>query len=70
MMAAPEYSPPEGFITMTQVGEALGVSRITVQRLVREGRLKVYTDELNKRVRLVRVADVEALRRGRTGSQE
>ena len=60
-MADGTYRPPEGFLTMAQAQAALGISKPTLQRMVRAGRLEVYEDPRNQRVRLVRVGDVERL---------
>jgi hypothetical protein len=56
------YTPPEGFITMEGAAERAGVALNTMRRAVREAGIKTYRDKLNKRVRLVKLADIEALR--------
>lgn len=53
---------PEDLITLTEAAELLGVSRFKMSRLVREGVLQAYTSVLDRRQRLVRQADVNALR--------
>ncbi len=53
---------PEDLITLTEAAEQLGVSRFKISRLVRDGALQAYTSVLDKRQRLVRQADVDALR--------
>ena len=60
-MAEWTYQPPAGFLTMAQAQEQLRVSKPTLQRMVRAGRLEVYEDQRNRRVRLLRVEDVERL---------
>jgi excisionase family DNA binding protein len=57
------YEPPDGYLTLFQALERLGVSRPTMQRMVRRGDLEIYRDPSNRRVRLVKVADVEHLLR-------
>jgi excisionase family DNA binding protein len=49
------------FVTMQEAARLLGVSRQTLWRRVRDGVLPVYWSEQNRRVRLVKRADVERL---------
>lgn len=58
-----EYQPPEGFLTLAQARQRLGVSRMTMYVLVRRQRLTMYTDPRNTRVKLLRAEDVETLSR-------
>jgi len=51
----------DDFVTMQQAADLMGVSRWTLWRLVKEGRLPSYQSELNRRVKLVRRADLAAL---------
>ena len=55
------YEPPEGFMTMGQAQARLRVSKPTINRMVRAGKLATYTDPRNGRVRLVKAEDVERL---------
>ena len=55
----------DDFVTMGQAADILGVSRMTVWRLVRDRKLPAYQSPVNRRVRLVKRADVEALMRPR-----
>jgi excisionase family DNA binding protein len=55
------YQPPEGYVTMTQAQEILGVSKATMQKRVKAGLLPTYRDHRDVRVRLVKRADVERL---------
>ena len=55
----------EEYIGLDGAAEYLGVSRVTVWRLVREGSLPVYQTGASKRRKLVRKRDVEGLRRPR-----
>lgn len=61
MMAQVIYKPPDGFMTVGQAEAYLQVSRTTMHRMLREGKLATYRDQRNKRVKLVRVEDVESL---------
>jgi excisionase family DNA binding protein len=60
-MAAGGYEPPAGYLTVAQAQERLRVSKATIARIIHEQRLPVYRDQRNKRVRLVKVEDVEQL---------
>jgi excisionase family DNA binding protein len=51
------------FLTVQQAAEFMGVHRITVWRLVRDGKLQTFQSESNRRVKLVKRSDVEALMR-------
>jgi excisionase family DNA binding protein len=62
MPMAEGYQPPEGYLTMEGAAERLGVSLVTMRKAVREAGIETYRDNLNKRVRLVKQADVEKLR--------
>jgi hypothetical protein len=48
-------------ITLTVARSLLGVSRTKIWRLVREGTLMVYSNPLDKREKLVKRSQVEAL---------
>ena len=50
------------WMTLAAAAEALGVSRFKVSRLIREGTLRAYVSPLDRRLRLVRTSDVEALK--------
>ena len=55
------YQPPAGFLTMATAQGRLGVSKATLHRMVQAGKLAVYRDQRNQRVRLVKIDDVERL---------
>ena len=57
-------------ITVGEARERLGVSNHTIARLVREGRLTVFYDALDRRKKLVDAAEVERLRRPQPGVPE
>jgi excisionase family DNA binding protein len=48
---------------MHQAAELLGVSYWTVYRLVKAGKLQAYASPINRRVKLVKRADLAALMR-------
>lgn len=55
----------DDFVTMKEAQEILGVSKFTVWRLVRDGKLTAYQSEVDRREKLVRRGDLEALRKPR-----
>ena len=50
-------------VKMAAAAEYLGVSRNTARRLIAEERVPTFTTPLDKRQRLVRLADLARLRR-------
>jgi len=58
---AENYRPPDGFITMGEAQQRLGVSKVTIVRIVRDAGLQTYRDPRNKRVRLLRDGDISRL---------
>lgn len=54
--------PVEEYVTVGEARVMLGVSKMTMSRLIREGTLKAEQDPLNLRVKLIKRSDVEALR--------
>jgi excisionase family DNA binding protein len=60
-MADP-YQPPDGYMTMAQAQEALGVSKVTILKRVRDRGLETYRDPRDTRVRLLKVEDVERMK--------
>ena len=55
------YEPPEGFKTMAQAAEQLGVSLVTVRKLVQRSGVDVYQDPRDTRAKLLKTEDVERL---------
>ena len=53
----------EEFMTIGEVADELGVTRTTVWRRIKQGELEVFQSQADQRERLVRRADVEALKR-------
>ena len=52
-------------ITVGEAARRLGVSKVTMARLVREGRFAVYADPLDRRKKLLDPKDVAAATRPR-----
>jgi excisionase family DNA binding protein len=48
-------------LTMTEAARALGITRVTLGRLVRDGRLTTRENPLDKRQRLIPVEEIERL---------
>jgi excisionase family DNA binding protein len=51
----------DNFVTLRQAAKLLGISYVTVWRMVKAGRLQTYASPVNRRVKLVKRADLEAL---------
>lgn len=49
------------YLTLTEAARLLGVSRWTLYRRISEGALTVYESPSNRRIRLVKRADVERM---------
>lgn len=50
------------YLTLTEAARRLGVSRWTLYRRIDEGALPVFLSPKNRRVKLVKRSDVDALR--------
>ncbi len=50
----------EGYMTMAQAAEYAGVSRVKLWRMVKSGRLPVYEDPRDARVKLVKRDELDA----------
>ncbi len=50
------------FVSMREAQEILGVSNFTMWRMVRDGELVAYQSRTDRRKKLVRRSDLEALR--------
>jgi excisionase family DNA binding protein len=55
------YRAPEGYLTLAEARARLGVAKATVSRMAQDGRLPTFDHPRDKRVRLVKVEDVERL---------
>jgi excisionase family DNA binding protein len=51
------------YLTLQQAAELLGVARSTLWRRIRDGELLAYRSGVDRRTRLVKRTDVEALMR-------
>ena len=57
--------PEDEYVTMTEAQEILGVSRFKIWQLVKDGRLPTFQSELDRRQKLIRRSDLDALREPR-----
>lgn len=53
---------PHDLISTAEARKLLGVSRVKMSQLLRDGRLRHFPDSLDKRYKLVSRAEVEALK--------
>ena len=53
------------FVTMTEAQALLGVSRFKIWQLVRNGEIETFESQLDRRQKLIRRADLDALRNPR-----
>ena len=51
------------FVTMREAQEILGVSKFKMWQLVRDGHLTAYQSPVDRRQKLIKRADLDALRR-------
>lgn len=58
-----EQETKSRYIPMHQAMQILGISKVTMTRLVRDGTLQVRSNPLDKRVKLVLFSQVEALKK-------
>jgi excisionase family DNA binding protein len=56
-----ERTPPAGYLTTNQARERLGVSRMTMYRMMRRQNVPMYADPRDARVKLVRTEDIDRL---------
>lgn len=49
------------FLTLGEAQDRLGVSRFKITQLVKEGKLTVYRSDLDRREKLVKVSELDAL---------
>lgn len=57
------YRPPEGYMTMAQAASRVGVTLVTLRRLVKRRGVQVFQDPRDARAKLLRTDDVEELSR-------
>ncbi len=53
------------YLGLREAADLLGVSRFTIWRLIRDGDLDAYQSQVDRRQKLVKRADVEALKQPR-----
>lgn len=54
-----EEQPQEDYITATQARQMMGISSVTLARMIEQGELTVYPSKRHKQVKLLKVADVQ-----------
>jgi len=50
------------YLNLVEAARYLGISRMTLYKLIREGKLPTFQSDLHQAVRLVRRADLDQLR--------
>jgi hypothetical protein len=55
------YRPPEGYKTMAQAAEQIGVSLVTLRKLMQRREVEVFQDPRDARAKLLRTEDVDRL---------
>ncbi len=55
----------EQFVTMKEAQEILGISNYTMWKMVKDGRVKAYQSGVDRRRKLIRKSDLEAIKRAR-----
>jgi hypothetical protein len=55
------YRPPDGYKTMAQAAEQIGVSLVTIRKLVRRSGVEVFQDPRDARVKLLKTGDIDRL---------
>src|SRR3954452_18943288 len=62
-MTKSAYKAPDGYLTLAEARIRIGVAKATITRMVQDGRLPTFDHPRDRRVRLVKVEDVERLSR-------
>lgn len=52
------FKNPMQTLTLTEAEKHLGVSRVTLWRIIREYRIPTFADVLDKRVKRIRLTDI------------
>jgi hypothetical protein len=55
------YQPPEGYKTMAQAAQQIGVSLVTLRKLVQRREVEIFQDPRDARAKLLRAEDVDQL---------
>ncbi len=53
--------PPEGYMTVARARERLRVAPATMARIIRDSGIQTFDDPRDRRVKLLRVEDIEKL---------
>lgn len=53
----------EEYVSMREAQEILGISNYTIWKMVRDGRLTAYQSNVDRRRKLIKRADLDALQR-------
>jgi excisionase family DNA binding protein len=61
---------PDDYITVTEARELLGVSKVKIARMIRDGELVTVPDKRDARVKLVKRSDVEKIMQSPTRTRE
>ena len=56
---------PDDLIRTTEARKLLGVSTVKMTHLIKDGVFTIYVDRLDRRVKLISRAEIEALKGGR-----
>ena len=51
----------DGFMAVKEAADAVGVSRFTIWRLIREGKIEAYQSQRDRRERLVNMATLHSI---------
>ena len=62
-MADTVRQTPEGFLTMAEARAQLGVSKVTMAKMVKAAGVETYQDPRDARIKLLKVEDVERMGR-------
>jgi len=54
----------DGFVTVSEASKVLGISRATLDGIIRCGDLEDFASRVNRKVRLLRAEDVKRLKEG------
>jgi excisionase family DNA binding protein len=60
-----EDSVEEKFVTMKEAQEILNVSNYTMWKMVKDGRIKAYQSEVDRRRKLIRRSDLDGIMQAR-----
>jgi len=55
------YQPPDGYRTMAQAAQQIGVSLVTLRKLMQRREVEIFQDPRDARAKLLRSEDVDLL---------